>query len=397
MDLKNVITPSLQRLHDVLTKRDHGLWFVGGMVRDLLLGIEPKDVDLCTTATPEQMIAIFTEEGIRFEPTGLQHGTLTVIIDGEVYEITTLRIDTDQDGRHATVVYTTDLILDLGRRDLTINAMAMDFDGNLIDPFNGAQDLTDKRIRFVGNPDDRMREDYLRILRWLRFHDRIATGTPLDADTVAAARRNADGLRKIKRERVWMEMAKIVSGNNGPLMLHNIYAMQLADCIGLPALYRRTGDVYPDCPPGGIDRMMDVAKLSSNPVTRLVAVLRNEATHLPIAWKWSAEERDLCIFLAERVAAPGFGWKHMLAVSGVRREWVLELAYLRGGREGLFQAIRDWDVPMFPLKGGDLIAEKGYKPGPIVGETVKHLKHIWATTEYLATREELLRLVVTSA
>lgn len=142
---------------------------VGGVVRDLLLGNDPKDIDLATECTPQGMIQIFERAGLRYIPTGLQHGTVTVNINHINYEITTLRIDHVTDGRHALVQFTSDWMKDAERRDLTINAMSLSFDGTLFDYFNGRKDLEERKVRFVGNARERITEDYLRILRYFRY------------------------------------------------------------------------------------------------------------------------------------------------------------------------------------------------------------------------------------
>jgi tRNA nucleotidyltransferase/poly(A) polymerase len=185
-DLTSVITVELEALRALFQAWDFDLRLVGGVVRDMLSDVTPKDVDLCTDADPEQMMMIFREHGVTFYETGLQHGTLTVNLNGQIYEITSLRTDSNHDGRHAEVTYTRDWLADLARRDLTVNAMALTFDGDLIDPFNGAADLAAKKVRFVGDPNQRMREDYLRILRFFRFHARIANALAIDDETTVA-------------------------------------------------------------------------------------------------------------------------------------------------------------------------------------------------------------------
>lgn len=142
--------------------------FVGGVVRDLLLGILPKDIDLATDCTPDNMICMFDKEGIRYIPTGIKHGTVTVHMNHADYEITTLRIDTLTDGRHAHVEFTEDWKIDAERRDLTINSMSLAIDGTLYDYFDGEKHLKERKVLFVGDPCARIEEDYLRILRYFR-------------------------------------------------------------------------------------------------------------------------------------------------------------------------------------------------------------------------------------
>jgi len=141
LDVSSLRTPAVMQLNKAMIRAGHEVRIVGGAVRDLVLGKDPKDIDMATDATPDEMMKIFDQAGIRYEPTGLQHGTLTVILDGEPIEITTLRIDKETDGRHAEVEFTRDWKVDAERRDLTFNAMSVDLDGNLYDYFGGVEDL----------------------------------------------------------------------------------------------------------------------------------------------------------------------------------------------------------------------------------------------------------------
>lgn len=162
-------TPDLLRLEHLFSSNGYTLRLVGGAVRDLLLARSPKDIDLATECTPEDMVKLFEAEGIRYIPTGLQHGTVTVCTGDGAYEVTTLRVDRQTDGRHAVVDFTTDWQVDANRRDFTINAMSLALDGSLYDYFSGQEHLADRRVEFVGDAKARIREDYLRILRYFRW------------------------------------------------------------------------------------------------------------------------------------------------------------------------------------------------------------------------------------
>ena len=203
-------TDTLKALRAAFQSRGFDIRLVGGAVRDILVGVEPKDMDFCTDANPDEQREIYTAHGYRFVETGLQHGTITVVIDHVGYEITSLRTETDHDGRHATVAYTRDWMEDLSRRDFTFNAMAMTFDGEVIDPFGGRDDLQNQMVRFVGDADARVKEDYLRILRWFRFQARFGKPGRIDPAAWQAILDNYKGLKQISRERVWSELKKIV-------------------------------------------------------------------------------------------------------------------------------------------------------------------------------------------
>ena len=231
--LQEVLTPELYTVTNAFQKGGYDIRLVGGVVRDLLLGVESKDIDMSTNATPGQMIEVFNSNGIKYIETGLEHGTLTANVNHKCFEVTTLRYDTDQDGRWAKVVFTNDWKLDAERRDLTINAMSMDMDFWLHDYFGGLGDLRSRRVRFVGDARLRIREDYLRILRYFRFYARIAAGPDNhDEDTLKVIEETTPGLQHIAVERIWMELSKILIGNFAPSILRHIYNLKVAKYIG---------------------------------------------------------------------------------------------------------------------------------------------------------------------
>lgn len=201
----------VQEIMSVIREYGATSYVVGGCVRDLILGREPHDWDICTPALPGELLVEFEERGYKVIPTGLQHGTLTVNLNGNNYEITTFRRDGKySDGRHPdTVEFTSDLIYDLERRDFTINAMAYNVEEGLIDPFNGYQDIQDKIIRCVGNPNDRFREDGLRILRALRFSCQL--NFAIDETTARAMLDNKELINNVSMERINTEFIKIIN------------------------------------------------------------------------------------------------------------------------------------------------------------------------------------------
>lgn len=200
-EYRTLLTPSLLKLAELFKANKYELRVAGGAVRDILMGIHPHDVDFATTATPEQVKQMLTEANIRMiNSNGEKHGTITARIDDkENFEVTTLRVDIVTDGRHAVVEYTQDWQLDASRRDLTMNALFLDLGGTVYDYFNGIDDLKHRRIRFVGDPVQRIREDYLRILRYFRFFGRLAhENTVHDEETLKAIKENTSGLQSIQ-------------------------------------------------------------------------------------------------------------------------------------------------------------------------------------------------------
>lgn len=190
----------------------HRALFVGGAVRNAILGLPVVDVDIATDAPPGAVIALVTAAGLRAVPTGLAHGTVTVVAEGLPHEVTTFRRDVRTDGRHAVVAFTDDLAADAARRDFTMNALYATPGGEVIDPLGALPDLTARRVRFVGDPAARIAEDHLRILRFFRFHARYGDpGAGMDAGALAACAAGAAGIDTLSRERVGSEMRKLLS------------------------------------------------------------------------------------------------------------------------------------------------------------------------------------------
>lgn len=238
--------------------------FVGGCVRNALLGVPVSDLDIATDVPPDTVLALAEQAGIRAVPTGIDHGTVTLIKAGIPHEITTFRKDVDTDGRRAVVAFSTDIAEDAARRDFTVNALYARPDGSIVDPLGGMPDLQARRIRFIGTADHRIREDYLRSLRYFRFHawygDQAAG---FDPDALAAIAANLDGLGKLSRERVGAELLKLLGA---------------PDPAPEVAVMRQTG-VLGQILPGADDRALaplvhleGEAGMPADPIRRLAAI-----------------------------------------------------------------------------------------------------------------------------
>lgn len=368
------ITPALARIEAAFATAGHELWLVGGCVRDHLRGIAPKDIDLATTATPEEQIAIYDASGIHHIPTGLQHGTITAVADGEAYEITTFRTESDHDGRHATVAYTRDLADDLSRRDLTINAIAMSFSGEIVDPFGGVDDVRTGTVRFVGEPRDRIREDYLRIMRWFRFVGRFAENLDIAGSDVDAITAEADSLSRISVERIWAEMQRILSGPRPYGVIDLMDRTGVLRAIGITS--------------GDTDRLAAMTPHTGDPCLLLAAWLGADASETAKGWKASNAECDAAAFAASRLAGYDLASAKADLVEGVPMAWIAPVLKTRGQTD-VYRAIADWDVPTFPVQGRDLIAA-GRKPGPAMGEGLAAMKRSWAASDYAKDRDSLI-------
>ncbi|XP_037049872.1 CCA tRNA nucleotidyltransferase 1, mitochondrial isoform X1 [Bradysia coprophila] len=395
-EFSSIFTENLNQLISLFDKYKYELRIAGGAVRDLLLENVPTDIDLATTATPTQMKDMFEKENIRMINTnGERHGTITPRInDKQNFEITTLRIDVLTNGRHAEVQFTTDWQLDAYRRDLTINSMFLGFDGTVYDYFNGYEDLMNRRVRFVGEPAQRIQEDYLRILRYFRFYGRIATSScDHDQKTLDAIKANISGLEKVSGERIWMEMKKIFLLNMRGELIQTFLECGAAKYIGLPE------DIVFD----DFRRITENSSFDKQPllaISYMSAFLQNseDAMRLHQRLKLSAYERDLAYFLpvyreAAREADDLLYYKRMCVLIGknqnITKEYVLELLKYNGKLD-LFEQLQVWSAPRFPITG-IMLQTHGCSKGRMMGLVMNELKDIWANGNFEMTAEELLK------
>ncbi|KAF0132500.1 MAG: poly(A) polymerase, partial [Xanthobacteraceae bacterium] len=361
---------------------------IGGAVRNWLLGLPPGDVDLATTASPAAVAERARSAGLKVVPTGIEHGTVTVVADGDGYEITTLREDVETDGRRAVVRFGHDWRADAERRDFTINAMSLSREGALFDYFGGRQDLAARRVRFIGDAAARIREDRLRILRLFRFHATYGAGE-VDRQALAACIAQREGLAELSRERLRAELMKLVVA---PDAAETLQAMTDAGLLG-PIL-------------GGVPLCRDLGRLArieaemglpAEPARRLGALavlVREDAQRLRERLALSNEE-------LRRVDGIGDGWhsldpragplaaKSLLYGVGNRgyRDRVL-VAFARSGADvanpgwrALMALPERWAPPSFPLTG-DHLMRRGIAPGPQIGAILAEVKRRWMAADF---------------
>lgn len=387
-EFQSLFTPELKKLISVFDKHKYELRIAGGAVRDLLMNIEPKDVDFATTATPTEMKDMFVKEEIRLVNTnGEKHGTITPRIDDSVnFEVTTLRVDRVTDGRHAEVDFTTDWRLDSNRRDLTINSMFLGFDGSLYDYFFGYEDLKKRRVVFVGDPETRIKEDFLRILRYFRFYGRIAeTPNNHDKETINAITENISGLEKISGERIWSELKKILKGNFGLELMEEMIKCGVPKYVGLPDSLN-------------IDEMRRAysTKQDLQPICYLTALVSTaeEALNIHNRLKLSAFERDLAIFLAENRKFVDTDLKNIsdykkrCILHSNRKDFYEELLKY-SGKDELYKEFKEWQIPKFPLNGG-ILKQNNCPSGKVMGTVMSELRAIWAEDNFETSQKDLL-------
>lgn len=351
---------------------------IGGAVRNALLGTDFADLDLATTALPQRTIEIAAKAGWKAVATGIEHGTITIVIAGKPYEVTTLREDVATDGRHAEVRFGRDFRTDAARRDFTINAMAVSADGQLHDFFDGLADLAARRVRFIGDPDQRLREDYLRALRFLRFSASYAEG-PLDAPGLAACSRHREGFARLSRERIRTEVLKLIVAPRALAVMQEAETHRLlTDLVSLK----------PDLP-----RFEAVIAREKVPdaLTRLFALYGDQVKEAREALRLSNRETTVLQALA--------GALRLLATGSPPKLVAYRFPEALSRLPALWPAITEWaEPPVFQLKGEDLL-KAGLAPGPQIGKRLKTIEALWieqGLPEDHATQEAILRRVLAS-
>ncbi|MBI1171128.1 CCA tRNA nucleotidyltransferase [bacterium] len=366
-----------QALCAALGLAGHRILFVGGCVRNALLQEPVTDLDLATDALPQDVTQIATGAGFKVVPTGIDHGTVTVIAGGIVHEITTFRRDVATDGRRAVVAYSSDLAEDAARRDFTINALYAEPTGEVVDPLDGLPDLIARRIRFVGQPEQRIREDYLRILRFFRFH--AVYGDPalgIDPDGLAACAALAEGIDGLSRERIGAEMRKLFAARDpGPA---------LASMAASGVLAR----VLPGSDVRGIPRLVHLeGGLAPRWQRRLVVVGGQDAGQ---RLRLSRQEQSEIALIRDEIGSPlrpaGLGWRLGLAPA---TDVILARAALLGqSMPPSWQAdLARGAQSRFPVSAADLMP--GFR-GAQLGARLKELEDRWLASDLKLTREDLL-------
>jgi poly(A) polymerase len=356
----------IERLLTALGAEEGHVRFVGGAVRDLLLGEHPGDLDLATTHSPQEVIERLEGARIKAVPTGIEHGTITAVSSATVVEVTTLRCDVSTDGRRATVAFTDDWQADAARRDFTINALYADpYSGELFDYFGGLEDLKSRTVRFIGEPLERIAEDHLRILRYFRFHARYGHGEP-DAQALAASIARANDLMALSRERIADELLKLLG---------------LADPSPTVRLMHGHGLFAPVIPEiGDVDRLERLIRTERSAGIAPDA-LRRLAALLP-------PDPELAVRVAARLKLSNKARKRLgLAAGTLPDSDPSALAYdigtqgavdryLLAGEARIAQLIAGWTPPRLPIGGGELIG-RGVPQGPEVAKTLKRIELAW--------------------
>ena len=395
--------PATRAVLDALTADGADVRFVGGCVRDALLGRESNDIDIGTPDRPERVMALLERADIetRTVPRGIAHGTVTALAGGNRYEITTLRRDERTDGRHAEVAFTDDWQEDAARRDFTINAMSAAPNGGLHDYFGGREDLEAGRVRFVGDPAARIAEDHLRLLRFFRFHAWYGKGEP-DPAALNACKEAVHTIPKLSGERVQNEMMKMLAVPDLPPEAVEMLKL-LAAPTPLPAVrdMRDSGVLYqllPEAPrTRRLGRLVAIEQKVSeaDPIRRLACLIAGSDDAMSAAnavarrWRLSADDGARLAALAAPPAPlrpdldlPAqcrllYRLRPALFCDLVLLAWATEM---KGESEAAWRAMLDtaqeWEAPTFPVTGADVLA-RGISEGPEIGDLLREVENWW--------------------
>ena len=371
--------PETQAVLATLAGAGHRALAVGGCVRDALLGVPVTDVDVATDARPERVTALAEAAGLKAVPTGVEHGTVTVVSGGVPHEVTTFRRDVETDGRHAVVAFATDVAEDAARRDFTMNALYAEACGRLVDPLGGLPDLEARRLRFVGEPEARIQEDYLRILRFFRFHAWYGGPDGLDPDGLAACARLAYGVERLSAERVGSEMKRLLSAPDP--------RASLAAMAGAGLLER----IAPGADPEALVPLVAAERGRPPSWTRRIAAMG--ATDVARRWRLSRAETRGLEALTQALAA-GASPEETAHRHGA--EIALDLSLLRAARgerlpHDVEARLGRAEAARFPLRAGDLMPALR---GPALGAALKRAESAWIASRFTLGRDALRRIAL---
>jgi poly(A) polymerase len=383
--------PETQRVFDLLEQNGHGARVVGGAVRNALLGFPATDIDFATTATPDVVLAAAARAGARAIKSGLKHGTVTLVIDRQQFEVTTLRADVETDGRHAHVAFTEDWRGDAERRDFTINALYADRTGRVDDWVGGLADIAAHRVRFVGDPATRIREDYLRILRFFRFSARYGVG-PIDREGRDAICCEQSGLAQLSAERIRSELLGILVAPRAVEMIG-----EMIGCGFLPAILGAAPHPATFADVAARDHALDTETKAIVRLTALAVSVSDDVASLKERLRLSnAETRLVAIAAPDALSPPitdpsnmraGRALMYRLGVDRYRAAVILAAARAMGPFEPwqeLMTLPERWPIPKLGIGGAEVMARTGLGSGTEVGSILHDLEAWWIAADFPA-------------
>ena len=386
------------KIFSLLNEKEDTARFVGGCVRDSIIGLKTNDIDIATKLNPEDVVKILGSESIKVIPTGIDHGTVSVFSKDFNFEITTLRSDISTDGRHAEVIFSDSWEEDSLRRDFTINSIYLKQNGELYDPHNGIQNLKDKKIIFIGNPDERINEDYLRILRFFRFNAFYGNNNlKLSSDSIKACIKNKNKIKKLSSERVQNEFFKILNSSD-PYFIVSI--MRKIEILDLLFEHKVETKIF--------KKLLLIEKensFSKNHILRFASLaLKNKkinSNNLQMFNFSKKERKELCLLTNQE-----FEIHNKLNKSDIKkilysidRKTLKDMAKLSWALSNNRVTNKNWKnilsqidkvaIPIFPLKAKDIL-DYGLEEGPIIGEILKKVEQDWIDSNFEHNKEDLL-------
>lgn len=395
-------------LHDAATQSVFDALFaigadaraVGGAIRNTLLGEPVHDIDIATTALPDQIIAAAENAGLKAVPTGYDHGTITVLSGGNPFEVTTLREDVETHGRHAVVQFGTDWQRDADRRDFTMNALYADREGGIIDLVGGYQDCMDRHVRFIGSAEKRIQEDYLRILRYFRFQATYGSGRE-DAEATQAIVANLEGLKQLSAERIGQEMRRLLPARASVPVIADMIRLGIVDRLTdtsphlEPFRHLRSLEAVCDASlnpslllfaligfsEGSIAAVTDRLRLSNAEKNRMLDADRaSEAAHK------SAADDDLTLML--------YRYGRQASIDGTLVAWSRAGDSVSDAQwRKVLNQVTVQPIPTFPVTGADLVSN-GIEPGELVGKKLRKGENTWIDSKFSLSRSEILEIIL---
>ena len=398
MDLSNFFqNKDCQKVLKILNHKNETSRIVGGYVRNYIRNIETKDIDIATKLIPDEVISLLSKAGIKTVPTGLSHGTISAFINDQTFEITTLRKDTNYDGRHADIEFTDDWAVDASRRDFTINAIYMNSDGDIYDPFDGISDLNSGTVKFIGDPEKRIKEDYLRILRYYRFLS--IYDSSVDSETRRLIKKNASSIVNLSSERIHMEFFKILDNDNSGKIINFMEEDGILELIfSHPVdvkVYNRMIDIdneiflnedtllkFVTLIPKNIDKINNLKCFSfSNKEKKIIDLLIDSKNEIK-SYQSVKEVRAILYKLGidNFVRLTRLYWAKDKKISNIS-QW-----------RALLAMGHSWKAPKFPIEAKDILL-LGVPEGPLVGEILNEVENWWIDSDFIEDKASLFERI----
>jgi len=387
-----------KKILSLLNKKEDTTRFVGGCVRDSLVGIETNDIDIATKLKPDDVLSILNSASIKVIPTGIDHGTVSVFSKNFNFEITTLRSDISTDGRHAEVIFSDNWEEDSSRRDFTVNSIYLKQNGDIYDPHNGIKHLKEGKIVFIGDPDERINEDYLRILRFFRFNAFYGNNNlKLSNNSIKACAKNKNKIKKLSSERIHNEFFKILNSTNSYFIINIMKKIGILDILFDEKVETKF-----------FKKLLLIEKKNSltiDQIIRFVSLAPNaEKNHLSDLkmFNFSKKDKKKLLLLTNHE----FKINNKLDKNDIKKilylvdkQSLVDLAIMSWALSADKIIDREWisilskiskiKVPIFPIKANDLL-DLGLKEGPIIGEIFKEIEQDWINSNFELNKEELL-------